>query len=119
MLSEFARFAKWKAGANRWKNRLYNRPVSHIVEYFIINFKNSVATVDKTASDYLKRQLGRKSRKGEKLILENKEFEIIGTAWMFALLKAKFEETDSQGIKKLPLQLEEMKQAIYQELGRR
>ena len=50
------------------------------------------------------------------MISENKEFDIIGFDWMFALLKAKFEETDSQGIKKLTLQLEEMIQVIYQEL---
>ena len=63
LLSEFARYAKWEAHAKRWKNRLYNRPVSHIIEYFIINFKNSATAVDKTASDHLKRQLDKKNRK--------------------------------------------------------
>ena len=65
LLSEFARFANWEAQSERWKNRLYNRPVSRIIEYFIINFKSSVATVDKTASDYLKRQLGKKVKERE------------------------------------------------------
>merc|ERR1712112_441279 len=50
LLSEFARFANWETEAKRWKNRLYNRPVSHIIEYFIINFKNSVQTVGRTES---------------------------------------------------------------------
>ena len=65
LLSEFARFANWEAEANRWKNRLYNHPVSHIIEYFIINFKNSAQTVGRTASDYLKRHLGKKVEKNE------------------------------------------------------
>ena len=39
LLSEFARFANWEAEAKRWKNRLYNHPVSRIIEYFIANFK--------------------------------------------------------------------------------
>ena len=57
LLSEFAMYASWEAHAKRWKNRLYNRPVSRIIEYFIINSGNSVAIIDRAASDYLKRQL--------------------------------------------------------------
>ena len=83
-----------------------------------INFKNSLAAVDKTASDYLKRQLFKKIEKSEKSILGNKECEIIGFEWMFSLLKAKFGETDSQGIKKLTTQLDGLNQLIYQELER-
>ena len=116
LLSEFARFANWETEAKRRKNRLYNHPVSHIIEYFIINFKNSVQTVGRTASDYLKRQLGKKVEKSEKLMLGNKEFERIGFDWMFTLLKEKFEETQAQGIIKLSAQLGEMNQVVYQEL---
>ena len=116
LLSEFARFANWEAEAKRWENRLYNHPVSRIIEYFIINFKSSVQTVDRTASDYLKRHLGKIVEKNEKLMLGNKEFEKIGYGWMFTLSKEKFEETQAQGIIKLSAQLDEMNQAIYQEL---
>ena len=90
--------------------------MSHIIEYFIINFGNSAATADRTASDYLKRHLGKKVEKNEKLMMENKEFEIIGFDWMFTLLKEKFEETQAQGVIKLIAQLGEMNQVIYQEL---
>ena len=71
----------------------------------------------RTASDYLKRHLGKKVEKNEKLMLENKEFEKIGFDWMFTLLKEKFEESQAQGIIKLSAQLGEMNQVIYQELG--
>ena len=52
LLSEFVRYQQWETAAKRWKNLLYNHPVSHIVEYFIINFKSSDEIADKTAGDF-------------------------------------------------------------------
>ena len=72
--------------------------------------------MDRTASDYLKRHLGKKVEKNEKLMLGNKEFERIGFDWMLTRLEEKFGETQAQGIIKLIAQLGETNQVIYQEL---
>ena len=49
LMSEFASYKGWGAAARRWKNLLYNHPVSSAIEYFINNLKSSGEILDKGA----------------------------------------------------------------------
>ena len=55
LMSEFASCKGWETAAKRWKNLLYNRPVSSAIEYFINNLKNSERSIlDRGDGDFIK-----------------------------------------------------------------
>ena len=101
--------------SKKMENLLYNHPVGHIIEYFIINLKSSGEIMDKTAGDFLRRRLGKKMDQNG-LLAKEEEFEPIVCDWMFGLLKGKFQDTPGEAIMRLMAQLENINQVIYKEL---
>ena len=53
--------------AERWAKTLYNRPVSSVIDYFIINLRDSSEVNDKESSGHLKHKLKMKVAKMKKL----------------------------------------------------
>ena len=61
LMGEFSSYSEWETEAQRWTRMLYNRPISLVIDYFIINLKDTEVRRDFEASGFLKRKS--KSRK--------------------------------------------------------
>ena len=116
LMSEFASYKGWETAARRWKNLLYNHPVSSAIEYFINNLQSSGKILDKGAGGFSKFNFREKMEENEKLLAEEESYEKIGYDWMFRILKDKYKEKPGESIKRLTSQLENANQVIYQEL---
>ena len=56
-MGEFTCYSDWWVEGQNWTMMLYNRPVSLVIDYFIINLNASEAGVDFEASSFSKRKL--------------------------------------------------------------
>ena len=92
LLSEFISYQSWENAAKRWKNPLYNRPVSSAVEYFINNLKNSEKILDRGAGDFLKCHFRKEMDQNDNLLTSGGSYGEIGYEWMFRILKGKYKE---------------------------
>ena len=68
LLGEFPGYSEWETDARRWTSMLYNRPVSLVIDYSVINLKDSEARTDKESSGYLKYKLKAKTDKLKKIV---------------------------------------------------
>ena len=75
LLSEFTSYRNWGTAAKRWKNLLYNHPVSSAVEYFINNLKNSGSILDRGAGDFLKSHSRGEMDQNDKLFIAGESYE--------------------------------------------
>ena len=103
--------------AQNWTGMLYNRPVSLLIDYFIINLKDSEARTDFEASSFPARKLKSKSDENEAAIKNGVDYEPIGCEWMFGVLKARYREPAGRPIVRITKQLGEMETVIIRELG--
>ena len=75
LMSEFASYKGWETAARRWKNLLYNHPVSSAIEYFTDNLQSSEKILDKGEVDFSKFNTRWKMEENEKLLAGEESFE--------------------------------------------
>ena len=67
LLSEFSGYSEWGQEARRRTRKLYNRPVSSAIDYFVINLIDRSDAIDRGPSGNLRHKLKIKLGKMQKI----------------------------------------------------
>ena len=103
--------------AKRWARKLYSRPLSSVVDYFINSIReNKNSPMGKNAGGFLKQKVELEMEENEKALLEGNDFEPISYEWVFMIFKAKYREQEGVPIVRIMCQLSAIGTAIYREL---
>ena len=117
LLGDIPSYSEWGGEARRWAKTLYNRPVSSVIDYLMVNLLASANRVDSESAGRLKYKLRAKIEQNEEAIKNGSEFEPIAAEWMFATLKSKHYAPSGQPIARITNQLIELGKVIRKELG--
>ena len=74
ILSELAGYSEWGNDAKRWTRTLYNRPISLVMDCFIINLKDSGDLTDKAAGGHSEHKLKSKVDENEESLKDGVDF---------------------------------------------
>ena len=96
---------------------LYNRPVSSVVDYFIVNLGASPGRIYIESGGRLQYKLKAKVEDNEEAIKNGVEFEPITAERMFATLKARHYEPAGKPITRITKQLGNLNDVIWKALG--
>ena len=89
LLSEFTSYQNWETAAERWRNLLYNHPVSSAIEYFINNLKNSMIILERGV--WISQQvISGEMDQNDNLSMAGESYGQIGYEWVFRTLKDKY-----------------------------
>ena len=91
--------------AERWTKTLYNRPVSSVIEYFIVNSGARSDRTDIESGVHLEYKLKVKVEENEEAVNNGVYFEPITSEWAFAILKTRHYEPAGQPITRITNQL--------------
>ena len=98
---EFSGYSEWWGEAKRRAKTLYNRPVSSVVDYFIINLRASSEITDKESSGHLGRKLKIKVEENEEAVNNRVGSEPINAEWAFAIFRARHYEPAGKPITRI------------------
>ena len=117
LLGEFSSYSEWGKEAKRWAETRYNRPVSSVVDYFVVTLGASSGRIDIESDGRLKYKLRAKVAENEESIKNGVEFGPITAEWAFVTLKARHYEPAGQPITRITNQLGNLNDVIWKELG--
>ena len=96
---------------------LHNRPVSLGIDYFVNNLKGRTSRTDVLDGGFLKHKLKSKTDEGEEAAKKGDAYDPIDYAWMFKILRRKYQEPAGSPIVRIVRQLSEISGIIFLELG--
>ena len=92
LFGEFPGYSEWGKGAKRWTRALYNHPIRSVIDYYIINLKESSDVMDKESSGHVKHKLRIKVGGNGSAIKNRVEFEPVDIEWMCRIFNARHQE---------------------------
>ena len=116
-MGEFSRYSEWGKEAKRRTEALYNRPVSSVIDYFIVNLKAIPEITDKESSGHSEHKLKIKVGENEESVKNRVEFGPINVAWACAIFRARHYEPVGRPISRITKQLNNPDTVIWKELG--
>ena len=117
LLGEFSGYSGWGKEAKMWEKTLYNHPVSSVIDYFILNLRESSDIMDRKSSGHLERKLKIKVGENEESVKNRVEFGPINVAWACAIFRARHYEPVGRPISRITKQLNNPDTVIWKELG--
>ena len=91
-MGEFSRYSEWGKEAKRRTEALYNRPVSSVIDYFIVNLKAIPEITDKESIGHSEHKLRIKVEENDESINNRVEFGPISAEWTFDIFRARHYE---------------------------
>ena len=103
--------------ARIWTRALYPHPVSSVIDYFVIDSKESSDIIDRESGGHMKHKLKIKVEDNEEAIRKWVKFGPIDIEWAFRIFKAIRQEPAGKPISRIAKQLNALGAVIESELG--